>query len=71
MDELHGLRLSIATNEMRDYTVYRIKAELKGLATPQGTLRVTYDLHPEDGNPISRVAFGPRHEIWLNTNSTS
>jgi hypothetical protein len=56
-------------NAMRDYTVYRIKAELKGLATPEGTLRVTYDLHPEDGHPISRVAFGPKHEIWLNTNS--
>jgi len=60
------------------YTVYRIKAWLEGLPEEaeregsqelQGTLRVTYDLHPEDGRPISRVAFGPRHEIWLNTNS--
>jgi hypothetical protein len=61
------------------YTVYRIKAWLKGLPElkvepegPQelrGALRVTYDLHPENGRPISRAAFGPRHEIWLNTNS--
>jgi len=54
-------------NTARRYTVYRIKAWLEGLAALKGT-RVTYDLHPESG-PISRVAFGNKYEIWLNTNS--
>jgi hypothetical protein len=56
-------------NTARTYTVYRVKAWLEGLPALKGTLWVTYDLHPESGRPISRVAFGNKHEIWLNTDS--
>jgi hypothetical protein len=51
------------------HAVYRIKAWLENLPALSGSLRITYELHPEYERPISRVAFGPRHEMWLNTDS--
>jgi hypothetical protein len=53
----------------RDYPVYRVKVWLERLPALEGSLRVTYELHPETERPISRIAFGLRHEMWLNTNS--
>jgi len=31
-------------------------------------LRVIYDLHADTGRPISRIAFGDEHEMWINAN---
>ncbi|MGE3600950.1 MAG: hypothetical protein AB7N70_35990 [Dehalococcoidia bacterium] len=52
------------------YTVYRIKVWLDALPHTEHAVRVTYDLHPEYGHSVSRVAFGSKHEIWLNTDSS-
>jgi len=56
-------------SDRRPHPVYRIKVWLDQLPALRGSLRVTYELHPENERPISRMAFGLKHEMWLNTNS--
>ena len=50
----------------RKRPVYRIRIRMPQMPKH---LHITYDLHPETGRPISRVAYGATHEQWLNTNA--